>query len=390
MKVWIVNPFDNLPPEGLRAQRYWLMAQALVRGGHEVVYWSADFSHAHKRPRDVKALEGEYGGISLRLVHEPPYQRNICLKRLGSPWWFARNWLAAAKSEINGHEAAKARKPDILVVSSPPLSLGAVARTFCRKAGVKLVIDVQDAWPETFARVVPAVLLAPLRLVARRNYLGADAITAVATRYLEMVRAYGATCPVHLCYLGIDSSSSPAVGHVPGHDPSLFRLVYIGNMSRSYDLATVVDAVRGMSGVTLDLAGAGPDEPSLRMRSEGCERIRFHGYLEENNLRKLLAGSDAGIIPMFDDSCVGVPGKLGDYSAAGLPVVNSLTGETASLLERYSAGVAYTAGDSDSFASAVDEVRKLEKRSALDLSVEFDARKLYNEYSNFLERFLEQ
>ena len=391
MNIWIVNPFDNLPPEGLRQQRYWLMARAFVRAGHKVTYWSADFSHAYKKKRDVAALEGDYEGITLRLVHEPPYKKNICFKRLWSHWRFARNWL----SECSGKTT-----PDVLIVSSPPLSLGAAARAFCRRTGARLVIDVQDAWPETFERVMPRFLLAPLRRLAGRNYRSADAITAVATRYLDLVRRYGAACPMHLCHIGIDcriENEECRMENVPSHlhnspfsilNSTFFRLVYIGNMSKSYDLATVIDSVRGMDGVTLELAGSGPDEPALRRRAADCPRIVFHGYLPEGELRALLSRSDAGIIPMFDDSCVGVPGKLSDYAAAGLPAVNSLSGETAALLERYSAGVKYSAGDIASFTAAVDEIRKLEKKSDADLFVEFDAGKLYNEYMIFLEKFL--
>ena len=100
----------------------------------------------------------------------------------------------------------------------------------------------------------------------------------------------------------------------------MVRIVYIGNMSLSYDLATAVDAVLGEAELTLDLAGAGPDETALRLRAAGCDRIRFHGYLAESALRALLAQADVGLVPMFDDSCVGVPYKLADYAAAGLPV----------------------------------------------------------------------
>ena len=378
MNVWIVNPFDNLPPEGLRPQRYWLMARAFVRAGHRVTYWSADFSHAYKRPRDSETVEGEYEGIALRLVHEPPYGKNICFKRLWSHWRFARNWLSAAIALAD-------HGPDVLVVSSPPLALGAAAREFCRRTGARLVIDVQDAWPETFKRVAPRFLLAPLAMLARRNYRAADAITAVATRYLDLVRSYGAACPMHLCYLGIEAKCRMENGE--WHSP--FRLAYIGNMSRSYDLATVVNAVREMPDATLDLAGAGPDEPALKARAAGCDRIRFHGYLEEGDLRRLLVESDVGIIPMFDDSCVGVPGKLSDYTSAGLPVINALTGETASLLARYGAGVQYTAGDRGSFIAATSAARHLEKKSAIDLSVEFDAEKLYNGYVNFVEKLFD-
>ncbi len=407
MNVWIVNPFDNLPPEGLRAQRYWLMARAFARAGHEVVYWSADFSHAYKRAREVSALEGRHEGIELRLVHEPPYPKNICLKRLWSHWRFARNWLARAREENS------VGRPDVLIVSSPPLALGAAARAFCRQAGAKLVIDIQDAWPETFQRVVPRCLLAPLVRVARRNYRAANAITAVSQRYLDMARAYGASCPMHLCYHGIARSPNATPPKSETSHPHTFyplssinyllstthplyplssinyplstlQLAYIGNMSLSYDLATVVEAVRETPDVTLDLAGAGPDEAALRTRAADCKRIHFHGYLDEAALRDLLAHADVGVIPMFPASQVGLPGKLADYAAAGLPVISSLPGETAELLARYRAGVAYVAGDKASFKAAMAEARVLEKNDVYALAVEFDAEKLYNSYLNFV------
>ena len=86
----------------------------------------------------------------------------------------------------------------------------------------------------------------------------------------------------------------------------MIRIAYIGNMSLSYDLATAIDAVKGDDGLSLDLAGSGPDEAALRRRAEGCARIRFHGYLGDAELRAMLAEADVGLVPMFDDSCVGV------------------------------------------------------------------------------------
>ena len=61
--------------------------------------------------------------------------------------------------------------------------------------------------------------------------------------------------------------------------------------------------------------------------------------------REMLAACDAAVIPMFDASCVGVPYKIADYAAAGLPILNTLHGETARLLRDYGAGVLSPAGD---------------------------------------------
>ena len=162
----------------------------------------------------------------------------------------------------------------------------------------------------------------------------------------------------------------------------MIRIVYIGNMSLSYDLATAIEAVKGDKGLSLDLAGAGPDEAALRRRAAGCDRIRFHGYLDDETLRALLVEADVGLVPMFDDSCVGVPYKLADYVAAGLPVASSLQGETADLLARYAAGVTYAAGDSAALRAAVRGAVGM-RAGALMLADVFDAKKLYAGYVAF-------
>jgi len=173
----------------------------------------------------------------------------------------------------------------------------------------------------------------------------------------------------------------------------MIRIAYIGNMSLSYDLATAIDAVKGDGEMSLDLAGAGPDEAVLRRRAAGCDRIRFHGYLDERKLRALLAAADVGLVPMFDDSCVGVPYKLADYAVAGLPVASSLQGETADLLARYEAGVTYPAGDVAALQKAVRTAAGKTaadgrpavsmRRGAAALAKLFDAEKLYEGYVAF-------
>ncbi len=162
------------------------------------------------------------------------------------------------------------------------------------------------------------------------------------------------------------------------------RIAYIGNMSLSYDLATAIDAVKGDDGLSLDLAGAGPDEAALRRRAEGCGRIRFHGYLGDAELRERLAGADVGLVPMFDDSCVGVPYKLADYVAAGVPVVNTLHGETERLLAEYGAGVTCASGDVRAFSAAVSDLRARDaaalRAGARALARLFDASAVYSAY----------
>ncbi|MGN0846659.1 MAG: glycosyltransferase family 4 protein [Kiritimatiellia bacterium] len=382
MKVWIVNPFDNLPLEGNRPQRYWLLARAFARAGHDVTLWTSDFSHARKAPRRLEAHEARPpDAFRLVLVETPPYRHNIGLRRVISHRAFAARWRARAERED--------APPDVLIASLPPLALGCAAMEFCCRLGARrplFVVDVQDAWPETFERVAPRWMLAPLRRTAGRIYRAADAIVGVARRYVDLARAYGATAPMKVFRLGIERvDAGPQEESVAPH----LRLAYAGNMGASYDLATVIAGVRELADVTLDLAGSGPDEAHLRALAAGCARIRFHGYLGAEELRRMLAGCDAAVIPMFDAACVGVSGKLADYAAAGLPVLNTLHGETEELLRDHGAGFTYAAGDGVAFRAAVERLRGADRaalrRGVWRLAAEFDAEAVYGGYVAWVE-----
>lgn len=176
------------------------------------------------------------------------------------------------------------------------------------------------------------------------------------------------------------------------------RLVYAGNMSLSYDLETLIETVLGLDDVTLDIAGNGPDRVRLVLKVEReCQsederrRIRFHGYLGEAELAELLRSCDVGIVPMFPESCVGMPGKLADYAAAGLRVIESLGGECQEIVEKYGVGVHYQAGDVESLARAVegmrDEGREMgdEGRGMRAFRALFDAETVMGGYVQWVE-----
>ena len=173
MTVWIENPFDNLPAEGFRPQRYWLMAEAFAKAGHAVTLWTSDFSHAKKAPRILSKVEAPF---RLKLIKTPSYSGNVSFKRIASHRAYAANWLADARAE-----AKESGKPDVIILSMPPLSTADAALAMKKEFGAKIVVDVMDAWPETFERIFPAPLkflsaiaLLPLRRAAKRAYRGEE------------------------------------------------------------------------------------------------------------------------------------------------------------------------------------------------------------------------
>lgn len=402
MEVWINNPFDNLPGEGRRPQRYNLLCRALTKAGHRVVWWSSDFSHATKRPRRLEAVYRAPEGFDVRLIPTLPYRDNIGLRRAWSHRRYAAAWERLAVAAV---EAGALPKPDLVLTSWPPIETAAVARRFRERWGCKAVVDVMDAWPENFHRLIPGppwvkemvgrLAFASAHRAARRAYRLADAVSAVGVTYLGLAMRYGCRAPRHLCYHGIMRMNNGASRYSLDESEPL-RLIYVGNMGRSYDLATVVRAVRRLAeageSLRLDLAGTGPREPLLRREAKGCAAIRFHGYLSNEDMQQLLADSDVAIVPMFPDSHVAVPYKLADYTAAGLPMICCLTGETQALIERYGAGAMYRAGDEADFTRVLKDY--LHRRSRLTREALASARlarenfmmdAIYPEFVRFLE-----
>lgn len=373
MTVWIQNPFDNLPSEGYRKQRYWLMAEAFVRAGHEVVYWTSDFSHARKTLRRLDVQS--FSRLEVRQVPTLSYSKNVSFVRICSHRAYAKEWLRLARD---------AGRPDLIVTSVPTLSAALAALGLGRMFGTKVVVDVQDAWPETFERLAPKgfrwlahLLLTPWRMDARSMIYGkADLVTGVCDRYRELTGRED----YYRAYLGIEKGIGDQGlgirdrGWTAGANRKI-RLVYSGNLGKSYDLRTIVKAVEANVDFELDVAGYGD------FAACACPRVKFHGMLSAPDLQALFAQCDVGVVPMADESWVGIPNKFFDYSAAGLAIVSSLGGESAHLLRKYRCGVAYRYGDAASLAAAIRQVMTFERGASRTMcAAEFDARTIYDAY----------
>ena len=362
--------------------RFWLMAESFARHGANVVYWTSDFSHANKKKR-VKTHE-VFPPFKVVELPALEYKRNVSFKRIRSHMKLAKDFARIARLKKASGELPA---PDLIVASSPPLSLVREAHRFAREVGAKVIVDVMDAWPETFERIVPKWMLWPIRQMAKSNYLQAAAITTVAKRYCDLVRSYGYSGDVRLFYHGIELSKN-----APQIKSAVYplKVVYAGSLGRSYDLATAIKAIGQMKGAAvLDIAGKGEREEELKKLAESLPQglVRFHGYLPKDDLDALLRSADIGLVPMDGASCVGVPYKFADYAKYALPMASSLGGESTALLKSFKAGAEYAFGDADSLEKALFEIAKdltSFKAASLKMAEEkLDAVKIYDEYVKF-------
>jgi len=416
LSIWIVNPFDDIPGEGLPPMRYWSLARVLAGRGHDVTWWTCTWSHRRKAIRALPRGLREDENFGVRLVAVRPYEKNVSLARLGSHRDFGKNVERLANESI---ASGQMERPDIILASLPPLESPTAALRLARRLDATLVVDVQDLWPETFERLVPGPaffrrLVTPLLLrkmrATRRAVLGAaDAVSFTTHTYADALHGELAPgTPTHVCYLGGCPQEFPAtvplVNHVPllgavGAAAMPLQCVYAGSLEVGQDLDALVAAARQLSvqgtAVTIHVAGAGRMEPMLRRAAEtiggGCH-IEMHGLLGRHEYVKLLASCDVGLVLVRPESQVVVPNKACDYAAAGLALVNSLPGELERMIEAHAAGLAYTAGDGRSLADVITtfatdrrllkDMRHNARRLA---AAEFDRERIYPQFADWLE-----
>jgi glycosyltransferase involved in cell wall biosynthesis len=431
LTVWLVNPCDDIPGEGLPPLRSWSLARVLAARGHDVTWWTATWSHRRKAIRTAPLGIREDEGFGVRLVATRPYEKDGSLARLASHKDFGRTFERLANEGVASGQLAR---PDIILASLPPLESPEAALRLARTLDATFILDVQDLWPEAFERLLPGPgfmrrLLVPLLLgnmVGRRQ-----AVVAVADALSATTRACAQTAfadapadtPRHVCYVGayIDEFAGPptAVDQVPLARPAtepaqpaviqgLFEAVhaagplecvYAGSLEAGRDVEILPAVARQLSAqgvsATIHVAGSGKHEAALRRAAaatSGSCRLTVHGLLGRREYLRLLDRCEVGLVCVKPESMVAMPNKAGDYAAAGLALVNSLPGELQDLIDRYAAGVGYTAGDAASLADAIaglaaDRKRLFSMRQAARRLAEreLDREKTYAAFADWIE-----
>ncbi len=370
--ILIISHFVDFPEEKGN-DRFCYLAELLCDKGYTVEIVTSDFIHTKKEHRISKREQYKY---RYKLIHEPAYKKNICLRRFYSHFVFARNvkkYLMVRK------------KPDVIYCAIPSLDVAKAAAKYAKKNNIKFIIDVQDLWPEAFKMVfhVPIasdLIFAPMQMKADYAYKQADAIVAVSKTYVNRALAVNHKCHQGLSvFLGTDLQefdkykSSEKLSDKDG----IMRLVYIGTLGHSYDLISVFDAMlclkkKGYDNIRFCVVGDGPlktkfEEYSSKLKLD----VEFTGRLEYSEMVYRLTECDIAINPIIHGAAQSIINKVGDYAAAGLPVISTQEcKEYQNLINKYQCGFNCENGNIQQFAKTIiyliehpKEMKRMEQAS---------------------------
>jgi len=321
--------------------------------------------------RAFDAGHEDFDGVPVYRVPLAPRGRSGTLRLIA-------NYLSfLASASVVGPWLLRGKRFDVIFVygTSPILQVlpALVLRAFKRSA---VVTWVQDLWPQSLqvtGYVRSPRLLSAVAGVVRWLYRRSDLLLVQSRGFLASVASMAGGTPVEyhpnpgeVAFQQVDGGA-PALTLEPG-----FNVVFAGNLGTVQALDTVIAAaalLRDEAHVRFVLIGSGSrgDALAAEARRLGLSNVSFPGRFPVDAMPGILAQASALLVSLKRDEILAqtVPSKVQAYLAAGRPIIASLDGEGARVVEEAGAGTACAAEDA---AALADAIRRLARCPADDLA----------------------
>lgn len=381
-KVLIIANFMRLPWENGNT-RFPYIANLLDKEKCDVEIITSDFSHGKKAHRENNQQEMNKLSYKITLIHELGYKKNISFKRFYSHYIFAKNVKKYLKS---------IEKPDIIYCAIPSLDVAKMAAKFAKQNDIKFVIDIQDLWPEAFKMVfnipvISNIIFAPFNNTVNFAYKNANDIIAVSDTYANRAASVNNSYKSKLSvFLGTDLEYFDECKNInkTSRDNNIFKVVYIGTLGHSYNLKCIIDALQiiknngKIKNIKFIAIGNGPLKEEFEQYAELKEiDYEFTGRLDYDKMVGKLCECDIAVNPIRNGAAQSVINKVGDYAAAGLPVISTQECEEyRDLVENYKIGFNC---DNNNIEDIADKIEKLYYDETLRKQMGSNNRKLAEE-----------
>lgn len=332
MKIIYIHQYFVTPKEGGAVRSYYL-AKGMVEAGMEV-----DMITAHNEDfYDLKIIDG------IKVHYLPvPYDNAFGFIMRGSAFL---KFVSQAKLLIQ-----KLPRPDLLYISSTPLTTGLIGLWAKRKFALPYIFEVRDLWPE-----------APVQMEAVSNPLLKTILYRLEERIYKNALKIVALSPGIKSYIEEKTSKEkvyliPNFADIDFFTPqkkvnNKFTISYAGAIGKVNALDEFLDlafqAKRNEKDWQFKIMGRGASLPELIKRAKNLRlnNLTFEPFGNKDNVKLLLQNSDMVYIsfahlPVLKTNS---PNKFFDALAMGKPLIVNHKGWVQELIHNHQLGIYYNA-----------------------------------------------
>jgi lipopolysaccharide/colanic/teichoic acid biosynthesis glycosyltransferase/glycosyltransferase involved in cell wall biosynthesis len=355
------------PPEtGAAPLRAYHFATKLAKRGHSVTVVTGMPNH----PSGVKPPEYR-GRLSSREDRDGVHVRRSYLFATARKTFATRMLNQLTFMVTAFFSGLFAGRCDVILVTSPPLFLGASAWLLGLLKGVPTVLDVRDYWPHAAVALGQLRSSSAIRLAERLErflYRRSARIVAVTPSMKRLMLERG--IPAHRIDFvpnGADLESfSPAAatGAAPAdrraEGDGRWTVLYSGTHGLVHGMEVIIEAaelLRSDDRLRFLMVGDGVAKEGLVAEASrrSLANVEFAPSRQPRDLADTIRSADVCVATTTggDFSSGVIPVKMFDYMACGKPIAAAVSGDAREIIEAAGAGIVVEPGDARGLADAI-------------------------------------
>ena len=354
------------------------LARELVNRGHQVSVLTGKPNY----PKGEYYEGYQYGGVSkedyygAEVIRVPLRKRgagggkNLLLNYL-SFVYNANKYILHNKMEFDA----------ILVYEISPITQAYPALYCKKKYGGKVLLWVQDLWPESVTAaggVNNRIALGILDRMVKRIYSKCDVLLVQSDGFKESILSKGdfeskivyAPNWAEDLYLEKKKINEKSISAMM---PDGFRVMFAGNVGAAQDVDSIVKAAnetRDIPEIKWVIVGDGRARANVEDQAKQLglsDTVVFLGRHPMEQMPTFFSFADVMVVSLKDEYIFSltIPAKTQSYMASGKPIVSMLNGEGNRIVEEAKCGLTAQSGD---YKTLAENVKKLYKANKEDLS----------------------
>ncbi len=338
MKILVVCQYYT--PEPFRIAD---ICQALVQEGHSVtvVTGTPNYPEGEIYPGYEKGAKADEVLEGVRVHRCPiiPRKTGVLYRFLNYYSFVFSSWCYLRKLKEDF---------DVVFVNQlSPVMMAQSALSWAKRNGKKCVLYCLDLWPESLlvgGVQKDSLIYRVLLRISRRIYRKADCLLVSSKAFINYFEETLGICGRDICWL--PQYAEDMFGGVSEKcvKKKTVDFLLAGNIGNLQSVETVVEAaqlLRDDNHIRIHIVGGGIALEKCKGMAQGLENITFYGRRDLSEMPYFYAMADVMMVSLVKNPelSANLPGKVQSYLAAGKPIVGTIDGETARVIQDAECGL---------------------------------------------------
>lgn len=319
-----------------------------IKKGYDVIYVTSDFDHMTKK----RYYFNEYKNS--KQLHVISYKKNLSISRILSHLMFSYKTFYMLL----------ACKPELVYVEVPNNSLVKSSAKYKKINNAEIIVDVFDMWPESMPVKTKNMIVNRgfniWRNFRNKNLKFADQIWIECDYYRELLSAQKINLPMETKYLTLENEETSIETKVSEDE---IDLCYLGSINNIIDISLIEKIVSELAKnkrTRIHIIGDGERKDEfLEILKQNSIEIIDHGKVYEiDKLQEIFNQCWFGVNVLREGLAIGITMKSISYFRGGLPIINTVQGDTSRFVEECNIGINVDRHDVKSCVSRILNITK--------------------------------